>query len=92
MDLGKNLHKLISEDASSGINPHHLDRVRKLLVVLWNAKTLKDIEATHCHRLHQYARKYKRPTYAVNVSAQWRLVFEFDPNKGVTKVDYVNYH
>lgn len=92
MELGKNLHKLISVDASSGINPHHLARVKKLLVVLWNAKTLNDIEATHCHRLHKNAGRYKRPTYAVNVSAQWRLVFEFEPSKGVTRVDYVNYH
>lgn len=91
MELGKSLTKLLSDDAS-GINPHHLERIRSLLVILWNARTPRDIEAAHVHRLHRNGGKYKEPTYAVNVSAQWRLVFEFDPTKGVTKVDYVNYH
>jgi proteic killer suppression protein len=85
----RGLKRLFETGSTSGIDPNHATRLRRQLDVLSAATKAQDM-ALPGWRLHAL-KGDRKGTWAVDVSAQWRLTFEFrDGNAHV--VDYEQYH
>lgn len=85
----KGLELLFRSGDTSGINPQHAARLRRLLTSL-NASTGPAGMNLPGYRLHRL-RGDRRGQWAVSVSGNWRLVFLFD-GEDTTDVDLVDYH
>ena len=83
------LERLFRTGDASGINPQHAARLRRLLTSL-NASTGPSGMALPGYRLHPL-RGDRKGEWAVSVSGNWRLVFEFEGDDA-TNVDLVDYH
>lgn len=85
----KGLKALHQRGDPSGVRADHTERLCRLLAYLEEAQTPADM-ALPGLRLH--ALQGQRSGYwAVNVSANWRLVFRFC-GTNVELVDYLDYH
>jgi len=71
------------------IRPEHAKRLRLILGRLHAARALCDVNfpGSGLHALHGDLKGY----WAVNVSGNWRLVFQFEDGD-VREVDYRDYH
>ena len=85
----KGLERFFASGDSSGINAQHAARLRRLLTQL-NASTGPAGMNLPGYRLHQLKGE-RRGQWAVSVSGNWRLVFEFEGDDA-TQVDLVDYH
>jgi proteic killer suppression protein len=85
----KGLERFFRTGDTSGINAQHADRLRLLLTTL-NVSTSPDGMNMPGFRLH-LLKGDRKGQWAVKVSGNWRLVFEFD-NENATDVDLVDYH
>jgi proteic killer suppression protein len=74
---------------TSGINAQHAARLRRLLTSL-NASAAPAGMNLPGYRLHRL-RGDREGQWAVSVSGNWRLVFEFEEGDA-TNVDLVDYH
>ncbi len=86
------LKRFVQSNDRRGIVPGHAAKLRFLMDKLSRARTIRDVNNRTLHALRASFLKRADDCYAVNVSAQWRLVFDFKKDGGVDKVDYVNYH
>jgi proteic killer suppression protein len=85
----KGLERLFSTGDVRGISPQHAEWIRVLLTTL-NASTNPAGMNLPGMRLHPLKGK-RAGQWAVSVSGNRRLVFEFD-GENVTNVDLVDYH
>jgi len=85
----KGLERLFTKGDTSGVNPQFADKLRRMLLLLDNAKEPAALNAPG-YRLHQL-RGDRKGQWAAWVSGNWRLVFEFD-GENATNVDLVDYH
>jgi proteic killer suppression protein len=85
----KGLERFFRTGDTSGINAQHADRLRLLLTTL-NVSTAPDGMNMPGFRLH-LLKGDRKGQWAVKVSGNWRLVFEFD-SENATDVDLVDYH
>ena len=85
----KGLERFFRTGDTSGINAQHADRLRLLLTTL-NVSTNPDGMNMPGFRLH-ILRGDRKGQWAVKVSGNWRLVFEF-VGENATDVDLVDYH
>ena len=85
----KGLERFFRTGDTSGINAQYADRLRLLLTTL-NVSTDPDGMNMPGFRLH-LLKGDRKGQWAVKVSGNWRLVFEFD-NENATDVDLVDYH
>ncbi len=85
----KGLERFFLTGDTSGINAQHADRLRLLLTTL-NVSTNPDGMNMPGFRLH-ILRGDRKGQWAVKVSGNWRLVFEF-VGENATDVDLVDYH
>jgi len=85
----KGLKRFFSNGATSGIQAKHAAKLRRLLTALNTATTPADMNAPN-YRLHQLTGD-RKGQWAVWVSGNWRLVFEFAGADAV-EVDLVDYH
>ena len=79
----------------TGIRPGHAKRLRELLKELASVKHIGQLsQSAGLHRLYSYKGRCtpSNSIWTVRVSAQWRLLFQWDSNTGVSNLDYVNYH
>ncbi len=83
------LERLFRTGDTSGVNPQHAARLRRLLTSL-NASTGPSGMALPGYRLHPL-RGDRKGEWAVSVSGNWRLVFEFEGEDAIG-VDLVDYH
>jgi proteic killer suppression protein len=84
----KSLKALMEEDKTKGILPHHLKRIKARLDRLDAIDNMDDLpSALRCHPLHGDLEGF----YAIDVSAQWRIIFRFEDGN-IFDVDYVQYH
>jgi toxin HigB-1 len=83
------LERLFRTGDTSGINPQHAARLRRLLTSL-SASTGPSGMALPGYRLHPL-RGDRKGEWAVSVSGNWRLVFEFEGEDAIG-VDLVDYH
>jgi toxin HigB-1 len=83
------LERLFTSGDTSGINAQHVRKLRQILVALNNAANPAAMNLPG-FRLHPL-RGDRRGQWAVSVSGNWRVVFEFD-GPDATNVDLVDYH
>jgi len=83
------LERFFQKGDSSGINAQHAARLRRLLSAL-NASVGPRGMNLPGFRLHPLQGE-RRGQWAVSVSGNWRLVFEF-AGEDATNVDLVDYH
>jgi len=85
----RGLERLFTSGDTSGINAQHVRKLRQILVALNNAANPAAMNLPG-FRLHPL-RGDRRGQWAVSVSGNWRVVFEFD-GPDATNVDLVDYH
>jgi proteic killer suppression protein len=85
----KGLERLFTSGDTSGVNAQHVRRLRQILLALNNAANPAAMNLPGL-RLHPL-RGDRRGQWAVSVSGNWRVIFEFD-GQHVTNVDLVDYH
>jgi proteic killer suppression protein len=85
----KGLKRLFESGVSSGVDPQHVDRVRKILALLETAETLEDMDLPGLG-LHPL-KGNRKGTRAVKVSGNWRITFKIQ-NGEAFEVNYEDYH
>ena len=85
----KGLRQLFTTGVSTGVNPKHVARLRKITALLETAETLEDMSLPGLG-LHQL-KGSRQETWAVNVSGNWRITFKIQ-NGDVFDVNYEDYH
>jgi toxin HigB-1 len=85
----KGLERLFRAGDTSGVNAQHVRRLRQILLALNNATNPTGMNLPGL-RLHQLKGE-RRGQWAVSVSGNWRVIFEFD-GPYTTNIDLVDYH
>jgi proteic killer suppression protein len=85
----KGLKRLFETGQASGVNSQHIERLRKILVLLETSDTLDDMDLPGLN-LHNLKGK-RKDTLAVKVSENWRVTFKIK-NGDVLEVNYEDYH
>ena len=85
----KGLKRLFETGQTSGVNPQHTDRLRKILALLETSETMDDMDLPGLN-LHNLKGKRKN-TLAVKVSGNWRVTFKLR-NGDILEVNYEDYH
>jgi toxin HigB-1 len=85
----KGLERFFRSGDTRGISAQHAARLRRLLTTL-NTSTGPAGMNLPGYRLHRLKGERKEQ-WAVSVSGNWRLVFEFE-GENATDVDLVDYH
>jgi proteic killer suppression protein len=85
----KGLKEFFFTGSKKGIRPEHADRLERILDRLNAANEIKDMNypGSNLHKLSGD----KKGLYAVNVSGNWRMFFEFIEGDA-HNVDYDDYH
>lgn len=86
----KGLERFFQDGDRRGINAQHAAWLRILLTALDAASGPEQMNQLPGTRLHPL-KGGRRGQWAVSVSGNWRLVFEFD-GEDATNVDLVDYH
>ncbi len=81
--------RLFETGHTSGVNPQHTDRLRKILALLETSETIDDMDLPGLN-LHNLKGKRKN-SLAVKVSGNWRVTFKLK-NGDVLEVNYEDYH
>jgi len=85
----KGLEQFFSEGTTAGIQAKHAARLRLILARLHASISPQDMRLPGL-ALHELKGK-RRGTWAVKVSGNWRVTFQFDGLDAVS-VDYEDYH
>ena len=85
----KALEKLFFDDDRSKINHDHIAKLIRILDRLDASTNPQDMNLPG-YKLHELKGK-KKGSWAVWVSGNWRITFEFDGNDAIN-VDYIDYH
>ena len=85
----KGLKRLFESGISSGVNPQHFIRIRKILALLETAETLDDMDLPGLE-LHPLSGN-RKGTWAVKISGNWRITFKIQ-NGDAFDVNYEDYH
>ena len=85
----KGLKRLFESGISGGVDPKHVDRIRKVLALLETAETLDDMDLPGLG-LHPL-KGNRKGTWAVKISGNWRITFKIK-NGDSFDVDYEDYH
>ena len=85
----KGLRRFHEHDDARGLNPAHVERIRRILTVLQDAQgpSNVDLPGWRLHRLHGDM----HGQWSIRVSGNWRIVFRFEGTEAVS-VDLVDYH
>ena len=85
----KGLKRLFESGISSGVDPKHANRIRKILALLETAESLEDMDLPGLG-LHPL-KGNRKGTWAVNVSGNWRITFKIQDGD-TFDVNYEDYH
>jgi proteic killer suppression protein len=85
----KGLERLFTMGDPSGVSAQHIRRIQLILALLNRSRTPAMMNAPGL-RLHAL-RGDRKGQWAVAVSGNWRIVFEFE-GENATNVDLVDYH
>lgn len=83
------LEKFFTKGTTAGIQSEHAVRIRDRLAFLHSAQTIDDMDKPG-YRLHPLKGK-KDGLWAINVTGNWRIVFEFVDGDAYI-VNYEDYH
>lgn len=90
----KRLQQFFATGRKSGIRPDHANKLQRQLAVLDNAQSIKDLPAAwkpHALSGSGPSGKSVEGHYAIWVSGNWRVTFEFE-GTDVHLLDYLDYH
>lgn len=85
----KGLKRLFETGKVSGVNPQHVERLRKILALLETSETIVDMDLPGLS-LHNLKGSRKN-ILAVKVSGNWRVTFKLK-NGDISEVNYEDYH
>ena len=85
----KGLKRLFETGKASGVDPQHVERLRKILALLETSETIDDMDLPGLN-LHDLKGK-RKSTLAVKVSGNWRVTFKLK-NGDILEVNYEDYH
>jgi proteic killer suppression protein len=85
----KGLKELFETGKTSGVDPQHADRLRKILALLETSENIDDMDLPGLN-LHKLKGRRKN-ILAVKVSGNWRVTFKLK-NGDVLEVNYEDYH
>lgn len=85
----RGLKRLYEEDEGSGINPEHVEKVRRILAQLKSSSRPEDMDLPG-YKLH-LLKGDLAGFWSVTVRANWRIIFRFE-NGDATDVDLIDYH
>ena len=85
----KGLRKFFESGSAAGVQPHHANRLRMLLVALDTAQSIDDMNVPG-FRLHPL-KGSERGRWSVWVNGNWRLTFELKDGHAYI-LDYEDYH
>lgn len=83
------MKRLFETGSPSGVNPQHIERLRKILALLETSETIEDMDLPGLN-LHNLKGKRKN-TLAVKVSGNWRVTFKLKDGD-ILEVNYEDYH
>lgn len=83
------LERFFKTGSKAGIQPHHADRLQRLLTALDAAKSPADLSKPAAYGPHRL--KGLEQNWSIWVDANYRLTFDFD-GTDVILVDYRDYH
>jgi proteic killer suppression protein len=83
------LERFFTQDDVSGINPQFASKLRRMLTALNDSNGPQGMNIPN-YRLHPL-RGDRKGQWAVWISSNWRLVFEFEDQDAVN-VQLVDYH
>ena len=85
----KGLRLFFEHDDASKLQPHHVEKIRRILYRLDEAKTIDDMNVVGW-ALHQLSGTLKG-FWSVKVNGNYRIIFRFEEGDAYD-VDYVDYH
>ena len=85
----KGLKRLFETGHTSGVNPQHIERLRKILALLETSEDIDDMDLPGLN-LHKLKGRRKN-TLAVKFSGNWHVTFKLK-NGDVLEVNYEDYH
>jgi len=85
----KGLERFFSTGSKKGLLPEHADKIERILDRLDACISPMDMNLPG-YRLHEL-KGQEAGTWAVTVSANWRITFQFKGQDAVV-VDYLDYH
>jgi proteic killer suppression protein len=85
----KGLKRLFETGHTSGVNPQHAERLRRILALLETSENIDDMDLPGLN-LHKLKGRRKN-TLAVKVNENWRVTFKLK-NGDALEVDYEDYH
>jgi len=85
----KGLKRLFETGHTSGINPQHVERLRKILALLETSENIDDMDLPGLN-LHKLKGRRKN-TLAAKIGGNWRVTFKLK-NGDVLEVNYEDYH
>ena len=85
----KGLKRFYETGSTAGIQPHHAEILRILMMQLASAICPEDMD-TPGNNFHHLVGNLKS-FYAVKVNKNWRVIFKFDSEDAIL-VEYVDYH
>lgn len=80
---------MFEKGSTSGIQPQHKTRLRRILALLATSSTIQDMDLPGLN-LHELKGK-KKGTWSVKVSGNWRVTFQIKMGN-IYEVDYEDYH
>jgi proteic killer suppression protein len=85
----RGLRRLYEDDDGRGLNPQHVETIRRILARLDRAAEPRhmDLPGWRLHPLRGSLAGF----WSVTVRANWRIVFRFERGEA-TDVDYIDYH
>lgn len=85
----KGLRLFFEHDDPSKLQPHHVEKIRRILYKLDEATEINDMNVVGW-ALHTLSGNYKG-FWSVKVNGNWRIIFRF-ANGTASDVDYLDYH
>lgn len=85
----KGLRRFAERGQARGLNPGHVNRIRRLLTALQDANRPADL-AHPSFRLHPL-KGQRSDEWSMRVSDNWRIVFRFQSGEAVD-IDLIDYH
>ena len=85
----KGLKRLFETGHTSGVNPQHVERLRKILALLETSENIDDMDlpGLNFHKL----KGRRKNILSVKVSGNWRVTFKLK-NGDILEVNYEDYH
>lgn len=85
----KGLKRLFEKGLASGVDPQHVERLRKILALLETSESIEDMNLPGLN-LHNLKGKRKN-ILAVKVRGNWRVTFKIKDGD-ILEVNYEDYH